>query len=232
MTIKSEGVDTTGSRRGGSYVVFLVGRQLFSLCLLLLVVLVGNGCHTPAETASLTAGIIAGSTMVGAASPANELEQVYYLGVFDPNEQVPTTIYRVRVHGQSSILFGDRFASGWVPAKLIDSLSSQVALDPNGSEAATITGAATNQEANLQVSRKLWVFGPEGFRTVPADYRLTIVMSGDPSKYFSAIDQMLGITTVSGQTGGTGSALQGNLLQAYQKLLVTREQLQKVKMRP
>jgi hypothetical protein len=207
--------------------LFIMGTFLLLSCLFL------TGCHTPAETAALTAGITAGVTATGAVSPVNEMEQVYYLGVFDPNEQVPTTIYRVRVHGQSSLLNGCRFASGWVPAKYIDSLGSQATLDPNGSEAVNIIAAAANQEADLQVGRRLRVFGPEGFRTIPADYRLTIVMSADPSKYFSAIDQMMGITAAANNAAsGNGSALQGNMLQAYQQLLTTRELWQGVSAQP
>src|ERR1700678_724775 len=111
-------------------------RMLFFFCALFLCALFTSGCHTPLETAGLSAGVLATGIATGAVSPTTEMEQVYYLGVFDPNEQVPSTIYRVRVHGQSSMWNSARFASGWVPAKLIDSLGSQVALDPNGTSAA------------------------------------------------------------------------------------------------
>jgi hypothetical protein len=201
---------------------------VLAVALLIFSSLFTSGCNTPGKTAALTAGVVVGATVVGANSPANELEQVYYLGVFDPNEQLPTSIYRVRVHGQSSAISSIRFASGWVPAKLVDSLSDQVSLDPNSSSPANIVAAINNQEANLQTNRRLWVFGPEGFRVVPEDYRLTIVMSADPSQYFAAIDQMLGITAGGSQTVGNSSQLQGNLLLAYQKLLAEREQLQRV----
>ena len=192
-----------------------------------------SGCHTPAETAALTGGILAGATLAGAAAPTHEIEQVYYLGVFDPNEQVPTSIYRLRVHGQSSVWNATRFASGWVPAKYIDSLSSQVSLDPNGTSAAKIDPASADQEATMQAGRKLCVFGPEGFRPISADYRLVIVMSADPSQYFSTIDQMLGISaTPGGSGGGAGGSLQSSLLAAYQKILTAREQLGSVTAQP
>ena len=38
-------------------------------------------------------------------------------------EQVPPSVYRVRVKGQASFLSATKFASGWVPADLVDSLS-------------------------------------------------------------------------------------------------------------
>jgi hypothetical protein len=176
-----------------------------------------------AEDAALTVGIVGGVTVTGAVSPANEMEQVYYLGVFDPEEQLPPSMYRVRVHGQSSILSSVRFASGWVPAGLIDSLSGQTYLDPNGTSGPVLTGPATSEEADLAVGRRLWMFGPEGFRTAPPNHRLVIVMSSDPSKYFDAIDQTLGL-----EAGGAATAtntVQPSLLSAYQDLLQSRERL-------
>src|SRR6266849_1933566 len=54
-----------------------------------------NGCATPAQTAGAIAGGVVGVTIAGGYSPGNEIEQVYYLGVFDPQEQVPATVYRL-----------------------------------------------------------------------------------------------------------------------------------------
>jgi hypothetical protein len=207
-------------------------KVLFSCGALFFSALFTTGCHTPAQTAALTAGVMGTGIAMGATMPSHEVEEVYYLGVFDPNEQVPTTIYRVRVHGQSSIWNSTRFASGWVPAKFIDSLGSQVGLDPNGTDGANITAAAAGQEADLQVGRRLWMFGPEGFRVAPADYRLAIVMSADPSKFFNAMDQMLGITAAASQSDSNSPALQADLLTAYQQLLTAREKLQSVKIQP
>ena len=59
-----------------------------------------------------------------AQTPSSSLEQVYYLGVFDPQEQLPPTVYRVRVRGQGSALSTTRYASGWVRSEFIDSLST------------------------------------------------------------------------------------------------------------
>src|SRR4051794_16313012 len=77
------------------------------------------GCSTPEQTITL----VGGTTSVLGQSPAQEIQQVYYLGVFDPQEQVPPAVYRITVHGQGSAMSFVRFASGWVPAPLIDSLN-------------------------------------------------------------------------------------------------------------
>ncbi len=44
-----------------------------------------TGCLTTGE--SVAAAI--GATLFGAQSPNNEIEQIYYLGVFDPQGQIP-----------------------------------------------------------------------------------------------------------------------------------------------
>ena len=70
-----------------------------------------TGCN------NLTPGAeVALATSFGGRAPTNEVQQIYYLGVFDPREQVPPTIYRVRVLGQAAAISRTRFASGWVPA--------------------------------------------------------------------------------------------------------------------
>ena len=45
-----------------------------------------GGCGDP--TQNIIAGIAA-ATAVGGYTPSNELEQTYYVGVFDPQEQLP-----------------------------------------------------------------------------------------------------------------------------------------------
>ena len=76
-------------------------------------------------------GII-GATFVGGQAPTHEIEQIYYLGAFDPQGQLPPQVYRVRVHGQASFIGFMRFASGWVHASLIDSLGSSVGFNKEG----------------------------------------------------------------------------------------------------
>ncbi len=150
-----------------------------------------SGCATPVQTAG---AVIGGTTLLGAQTPSDEIEQIYYLGVFDPQEQLPPSIYRVTVRGQSSFLNQSKFASGWVPAQLIDSLSSKASEDGIGSTDFTNgrPGGATDPQDRLKTGRRLVTFGPEGFREAPKDHRLVIVMGADPSAYFEAIDLALG----------------------------------------
>lgn len=145
------------------------------------------GCNTPEQTA----GLVVGLTAAGAQSPTQEIQQVYYLGAYDPQEQLPPAVYRITVHGQASFISFMRFASGWVPAQLIDSLSSRIAfkVDEPGLE---ITSAPAGEVAALKPGRRLIQFGPEGFREVPKNHRLVVVMGSSPEKFFEAIDTALG----------------------------------------
>ena len=96
------------------------------------------GCATLEQ--NVAAGVL-GTTVLGARTPAQEIEQIYYLGVFDPQEQVPPTVYRVRVHGQASIISNMKFASGWVHANLIDSLGSHIEFDREGGRVSITRGS-------------------------------------------------------------------------------------------
>ncbi len=184
----------------GSYVLLLTCSWLF-----------GTGCASPAQTVGLTAGIVAGTTLVGARSPGHEMQQVYYLGTIDPLEQLPPTIYRLTVRGQSSGMSSVRFTSGWAPAELIDTLNSAARFTENGS--APLAFAGTNQ-VNIAGRRRFVMFGPDGFRAAPKDYRLVIVMGANPDRFFQAIDEVLGSlgqVTVAKE----GDQVKGQLLQAY-----------------
>src|SRR5260370_22843419 len=99
----------------------MVNRRLIAACLVAQAACV-TGCGlTAAQSGWLAFG---GATGTLSVSPSNDLEQIYYIGIFDPREQVPQTIYRVRVRGQASALNQMKFATGWVHADLIDSLAS------------------------------------------------------------------------------------------------------------
>lgn len=141
-----------------------------------------------ASCGSLERNLVA-ATVVAGQAPAHELEQVYYLGVFDPSEQVEPTIYRVRVHGQASAMSSSRFASGWVPADVVDSLSSSINFD-NGT--VQITGQEAQTLPTLSEGRQLMLFGPEGFREAPDDHRLVILMGSSPEEFFNSVNQSLG----------------------------------------
>lgn len=149
----------------------------------------GSGCTTTNDT--IAAGI--GVAAFLAHSPNNEIEQIYYLGVYDPQEQVPPTVYRVRVHGQASAMSFTRFSSGWVPADVIDSLGTRVHFEKAGG-ALKIEDAEKLNNA-LPTGRKLVLFGPEGFRLAPQNHRLVIVMGSNPEEFFKAIDESLGMVS-------------------------------------
>ena len=158
----------------------------------LVVIVAGSitGCNT--TDGNIIAVGAAAATLTAGRTPAQEIQQIYYLGIFDPQEQVPPLVYRVRVHGQASIMSGTQFGSGWVPAHIVDSLGSSVSFDDG---AISITKAGDDFTSRLQTGRRLVMFGPEGFREAPKDHRLVIVMGASPDKFFEAMDQSLGIVS-------------------------------------
>ena len=158
------------------------------------IVLAAGGLFTTL-TACSTEEIIAstvGATVLGANSPSHEIEQIYYLGAFDPQGQLPPTVYRIRVHGQTSFISFAKFASGWVPAPFIDSLGSSVGFKDETSTSISIDEAASDKLSDLNEGRRLMLFGPEGFREAPKDHRLVVVMGSSPESFFSAIDTSIG----------------------------------------
>ena len=161
-----------------------------------------NGCSTPRATnASIATAGIAGTVLLGH-TPTTNILQTYYLGVFDPREQLPPTIYRVRIQGQGSALSATKFASGWVRADLIDSLSGRAELENNevklGEDPSNKVRLVDDKSA---LNRRLVMFGPEGFREAPKNHRLVVVMGSSPETFFSAVDQALGV--VAGVTQPT-----------------------------
>jgi len=146
---------------------------------LLLLSLIGLTACTNQHQTTLTA------LTIGGQAPISEVEQIYYLGVFDPRGQIPPQVYRIRVHGQSS-LGNAKFSSGWVPAELIDTLS----LPKVNEEIAGIDAAGKGSP--FLDGRNLMAFGPEGFREVPQNYRLVMTMGNDAGKFFEAVGVTLG----------------------------------------
>lgn len=147
------------------------------------------GCGTLGGT--VAAGGLA-ATLLGGRTPGQDLEQTYYLGVFDPQEQVPPSVYRVRVRGQASILSRMSFASGWVHASLIDSLGTSIGFNSDSGRV-EITKAGEDSLGGITTGRRMVVFGPEGFREAPKDHRLVIVMGSSPDKFFAAVDETMGV---------------------------------------
>jgi len=69
--------------------ILVAQRALMVLALLGL----SSGCSSTRDI--IAAGI--GGVAFLAHSPNNEIEQIYYLGVFDPQEQVPPTVFLSRL---------------------------------------------------------------------------------------------------------------------------------------
>jgi len=163
----------------------------FGTGILCLVATFATGCNSVPQNVALGTGIATG---LGAMTPGHDIEQVYYLGSFDPQDQVPPALYRVRVRGQASFISWMRFGSGWVPADLIDSLGSTVEINRADGKI-VMAKAESDKLSKLTIGRRLLQFGPEGFREVPKDHRLVILMGSDPRKFFEAIDEALGAVT-------------------------------------
>jgi hypothetical protein len=181
---------------------------------------IAAGCGTPYSGALAVAG---GAAYLGS-RPSNDLEQTYYLGVFDPQEQVPPTVYRVTVRGQASALNSMRFASGWVPARAIDSLGSRIDLEVKSGDV-NLHDAAGQEVAALKVGRRLMMFGPEGFREAPADHRLAIVMGSNADEFFGMVDKALG--AIAGvEADQADQALHRELFQALSEVKDQRERIE------
>ena len=151
------------------------------------------GCATPLLTAGAVISGIYGTAALGALAPtpASEISQVYYLGSFDPQGQIPPSIYRITVHGQASLFSSTKFASGWVPAMLIDPVGSEVRVSFDKDKGNLLLTSPTEEVKTPHLSgRRLVLYGPEGFRESPQDARLIIVMGADPSALFAAFDKV------------------------------------------
>lgn len=166
-------------------------RSCLILSLFLLAPLLQGSACSAAQIVYGVGGGILGTTIAAARTPSNEIEQVYYLGVFDPQEQIPPTIFRVTVRGQASSISGTKFGSGWVRSEFVDSLTTQVKFDKEGQVLMSAV-SDENKLADIQEGRRLMLFGPEGFRPAPKDHRLVIVMGASPEKFFEAVDTFLG----------------------------------------
>ena len=204
----------TGSFRGR-------GQVVLALALASLV----SGC-------SMLEGLLAGagiSTVVGARSPSHEIEQVYYLGVFDPDDQVPPSLYRLTVRGQASFISAVQFASGWVPAHLVDSLETRIQFKEKSTELEFTTGDASRQ-AKLTPGRRLMLFGPEGFREAPANHRLVIVMGSNADTYFESIEKVLGAVAAAKRVQALSpEERQGDVIKRLLKLSEEQGQIQRLK---
>jgi hypothetical protein len=171
--------------------------------LVLLVALMLPGCAGLAlqESVAVATGGIGLTTVFAGRSPNNEIEQTYYLGVFDPQDQLPPTVYRVRVRGQASAMSGVKFASGWVPANVLDALGTSMAFEKDSNRVKIDKDDSAS--ATFKTGRRLMLFGPEGFREAPAHHRLVVMMGSSPDKFFQAIDESLGVVAQATQERGS-----------------------------
>lgn len=182
-----------------------------------------TACGSTAQNVGL--GALLGATAFGSYSPNNEIEQTYYLGVFDPQEQLPPTVYRVRVHGQASFISRTKFASGWVPANVIDSLGTNLKFDKDSGRVSIEKD--DGDLVALKTGRRLMLFGPEGFREAPPNHRLVIVMGSSPQEFFSAIDESLGIVAQATQ-GRVGPGMDRRLFEVLVAIKSERELIERL----
>jgi hypothetical protein len=175
---------------------------------LLLLLTLGGGCSTVAHT---NQAIALAGTVGLSLTPSFDLEQTYYLGSFDPAGQLPPTLYRIRVRGQSSILNNTKFASSWVPAEVVDALTGSAQLDKSGK--VTIESDIAHAKNINESGRRLMQFGPEGFRSAPKNHRLVILMGASPETVEQAFSQALG-TVAMAASGASGNAVDRDALKA------------------
>lgn len=200
--------------------------------------LAAGGCTL---TDKITGGV-AGGTLVLAQAPSQELVQTYYVGIFDPQDQVPQAVYRIRLRGQSSFLSQAKIQAGWVPAPVADSLTTSfslfasqaakpgeggggaLAVDPSTRiDPVTLSGPDRNR-----LNRRLLVFGPEGFREAPSDNRFVVVAGSSPEAFFQAVSETLG-EVASARDGAGTRVLRADLLQALTDLSADRRVLETLK---
>jgi len=157
-------------------------------------------------------------------TPNADLEQTYYLGSFDPQDQVPPAVYRIRVRGQSSILSRVRFASSWVPAEIVDALTGAIEINPkDGSLDVKKDGSVDG----IATGRGMVMFGPEGFREAPRNHRLVIVMGTSPDTVEQAFASALG-TVAKVRSGETTAALDRGIIDVLASLGNEKQRLRAI----
>lgn len=182
---------------------------------LLWAMLLLTGCSTVTQQA------VSALTVSGSLTPNADIQQTYYLGSFDPASQLPPSVYRIRVSGQSSILNQARFASGWYPAGLVDSLTGQLGMDV---KTGTVTASGSTETTSNLTGRGLVMFGPEGMRDAPRNHRLVVIMGSNPEQVEQAFSSALR-TVASVRFGQSGATLDRDLFERLTLLGTEREQL-------
>lgn len=178
------------------------------------------GCST--ANMALRNRQVGGTLAALAVTPNADIEQTYYLGSFDPQDQVPPAIYRIRVRGQSSILNQTRFASSWVPAEVVDALTGSISFKDKDSLA--VQAGTVDPGKGLSVGRGMVMFGPEGFREAPRNHRLVIIMGSDPEQVEQAFSSALG-TIASVKFGQSGADVDRTIFDLLLKLSEEKDSL-------
>lgn len=166
------------------------------------------------------AGLAQGLSML----PNGDLEQTYYLGSFDPQDQVPPAVYRIRVRGQSSVLSAFRFASSWVPAEIVDSLTGSIAISTRDGN---LDVRKDGPVEGIATGRGLVLFGPEGFREAPRNHRLVIVMGSSPETVEQAFASALG-TVARVRSGESTVAMDRSIIELLSDLGREKQQLRAI----
>ncbi len=182
------------------------------------------GCDTP--EGKITLGIV-GAAVIGGQAPTNEIEQTYYLGIFDEQEQVPPAVYRVRLRGQASAISAVNFASGWLPAEFVDTLGTSIAFDKKSGKVKFDKPDNDQSIKDFKTGRRLILFGPEGFREAPANHRLVVVMGSNADAFFSSVNESVG--TIASAIQGTDKAISDEeLFQLLLRIKRENEELERV----
>jgi len=130
---------------------------------------------------------------------------------------------------KASFISAVQFASGWVPAQLVDSLETRIQFKEKGTELEFTTGDASRQ-AKLTPGRRLMLFGPEGFREAPANHRLVIVMGSNADSYFESIEKVLGaVAAAKREQALTPEERQGDVIKRLLELSEEQGRIQRLK---
>lgn len=171
-------------------------------------------------------GLVAAAGL--AVTPNADLEQTYYLGSFDPQDQVPPAVYRIRVRGQSSVLNATRFASSWVPAEIVDALTGSISINPKDGSVDVRNDGGTS---GLTTGRGMVMFGPEGFREAPRNHRLVVIMGSSPETVEQAFSSALG-TVARVRAGQSSVGVDRGIVELLYQLGSEKQRLQSILVAP
>lgn len=151
----------------------------------------------------------------------------HFLGVFDPSEQVPPELYRIKITGKAQWMSKVKYGSGWVPARQADLLVQDIRPDEQGKF--TISGQ-NSDAVSMAVRRRFFEIGPFAVATEPEDGRFVVVMSSDPDYFFKKIGLLTRFGKDDSAEASSRAALIGKVQQKRiavgQDALATRKELE------